>query len=238
MTQLQATYDEHSGATEALAILAHELRNPMVAIQFAARALRDGELDATRVEQVRVAIERQVQRVYRITSDLLDVTHISTGNFALRKERVDLSTVVLGAVDSCRPTIEAGGYTLTVHLPRQTLHVEADPVWLAQVVVNLLENSAKYSEHGGEIAISVERGPGEASIRVSDQGMGIAADAMPHLFELFVRGGCARSSARAGMGIGLNVVKRIMQMHAGTVEAYSEGPGCGSDFTVRIPCRY
>lgn len=237
MTQRPACNDD-SGAIEALAIIAHELRNPLVAIQFAARALKGDDLDATRIEQVRAAIDRQLQRVFRITSDLLDVTRISTGNFALRKERVDLATVVLGAVDSCRPTLEAGGYALIVQLPTQTLHVDADPVWLAQVVVNLLDNSAKYSERGGEIAISVERGPDEATIRVRDQGIGIPADAMPHLFELFVRGGCARSNARGGMGIGLNVVKRIVQMHEGSVEAHSEGPGCGSDFTVRMPCRH
>jgi signal transduction histidine kinase len=190
-----------------------------------------------RIEQVRTAIDRQVQRVFRITSDLLDVTRISTGHFALRNERVDLVAVVLGAVDSCRAAIELGGHTVTVQLPVQHLYLEGDPVWLTQVVVNLLDNSAKYSERGGEIVIAVERGPDEAAIRVSDRGIGIAAHAMPYLFDLFVRGSDAQSEVRSGMGIGLNLVKRIMQMHAGTVEAHSEGPGCGSDFIVRMPCR-
>jgi signal transduction histidine kinase len=235
MTQLHAR-DDDSGAIEVLAIVAHELRNPLAAIQFAARALKAKDLDATRIDEVRTLIDRQVQRIFRITNDLLDVTRIATGNIALRKERVDLASVVLGAMDSCRPTIDAGGHTVIVQLPPQTVYVEADPVWLAQVVVNLLDNSAKYSDDGSQIVISVDCSPSEATIRVCDQGIGIPADAMPHLFELFVRGGCAQSQARGGMGIGLNVVKRIVQLHEGTVEAYSEGLGCGSAFTVRVPC--
>jgi signal transduction histidine kinase len=235
MTPLHARND-YTGAIEVLAIIAHELRNPLAAIQFAARSLKADDLDATRIEQVRTLIDRQVQQVFRITNDLLDVTRVSTGNFALRKERVDLATVVLNAMDSCRATIDAGGQTAILQLPSSTVYVEVDPALLAQVVVNLLDNSVKYSERGGEIVISVDRGPSEATIRVCDHGIGIPEDAMPHLFELFVRGDCAQSKARGGMGIGLNVVKRIVQLHEGTVEVYSAGPGCGSAFTVRVPC--
>ncbi|HEY6642691.1 HAMP domain-containing sensor histidine kinase [Povalibacter sp.] len=220
---------------EVLATLAHELRNPLAAIQCAVRALEAPNLTGATFEQARVLIDTQLMRIVRITDDLMSVARVATGKMVVRKEIIELASIVEAAVDSCRPAIDASRHTLLVQLPARAVSLEADPVRLAQVLVNLLDNSAKYSVRNGKIRLSVESSAGEAIIRVSDDGIGIAPEILPNVFDLFVQADASREHSRGGLGIGLSLVKRIVELHGGTVEACSEGPGCGSTFTVRIP---
>jgi signal transduction histidine kinase len=224
------------GRIELLAILAHELRSPLAAIALAVGAQAT---DLSAVEQARTLIERQLGQIARLTDDLLDVARIGTGKLALRKQRIDLASVIRMAIESLRPVIDAGIYTLIVQVPSCAVYVEADPMRLAQVLINLIDNSAKYSERHGRIMVSVERDANEAVIRVRDKGIGIPADALPHVFDLFVQGEHSMEGSRGGLGVGLNLVKRIVGLHSGTVEAHSDGPGTGSEFIVRVPaaCR-
>jgi signal transduction histidine kinase len=223
------------GRIELLAIFAHELRNPLAAIELAVGVLGEQATDLSAVDQARALIKRQLRQIARLTDDLLDVARIGTGKLALRKQRIDLASVIQMAIESLRPVIDAGIYTLIVQVPSCAVYVEADPMRLAQVLINLIDNSAKYSERHGRIMVSVERDANEAVIRVRDKGIGIPADALPYVFDLFVQGEHSIEASRGGLGVGLNLVKRIVGLHSGTVEAHSDGPGAGSEFIVRVP---
>jgi PAS domain S-box-containing protein len=235
-TQLyQALREADRRKDEFLATLAHELRNPLAPIRNSLQILKMPRLDAATIERSRDMMERQVHHLVRLVDDLLDVSRVMRGKIELRKERVELSTVIARAVETVQPLIEAQGHELTVHLPPESLSLDADPVRLAQVVGNLLTNAAKYTEANGRIRLTAQREDGEAVLRVRDSGIGIAPDMLPHIFELFVQVDHAATRSQGGLGIGLTLVKNLVEMHHGAVEAHSEGLGEGCEFVVRLP---
>ncbi len=235
-TQLyQALRETDRRKDEFLATLAHELRNPLAPIRNALQILNMPRVDAETVQRSREMMERQVHHLVRLVDDLLDVSRVMRGKIELRRERVELASVVARAVETVQPLVDAQGHQLSVRLPPESLAVEVDPVRLAQVVGNLLTNAAKYSEANGHIRLTAERDGGVAVLRVGDTGIGIAKDMLPRIFELFVQVDHASTKAQGGLGIGLTLVKNLVEMHNGTVEARSEGLGKGSEFVVRLP---
>jgi PAS domain S-box-containing protein len=220
---------------EFLATLAHELRNPLAPIRNGLQLMKlVGGQEAT-FEEARSMMERQVTQMVRLVDDLMDVSRISQGKLELKKERVQLAAVVKSAVETSQPLIEQLGHELTVMLPDQPVVVDADLTRLAQVFLNLLNNAAKYSDRGGHIMLAVERQGSEVLVSVRDTGIGIPADQMPHIFEMFTQVERSLEKSQGGLGIGLSLVKRLVEMHGGRVEAKSEGLGKGSEFVVRLP---
>src|SRR5207249_2370887 len=171
----------------------------------------------------------------RLVDDLLDVSRITTGKLQLRKERIDLADLLATAIETARPLVERSAHELTVTMPPQPLHVLADATRLAQVFANLLNNAAKYTEKAGHIWLTAERRGGEALVSVRDTGVGIAAEHLSHIFGLFSQVGTALERSQGGLGIGLSLVKGLVELHGGTVEARSGGPGKGTEFTVHLP---
>ncbi|HEX4963291.1 MAG TPA: ATP-binding protein [Thermoanaerobaculia bacterium] len=220
---------------EFLATLAHELRNPLAPIRNGLQILQLGRGNPERVERARSMMERQVQQMVRLIDELLDLSRISRGKIALRRERVDLATVVASAVETSRPLIDQAGHELTVGLPAEPVFVDADVTRLAQVFANLLNNAAKYTERGGHIGFTVEPTGAEVTVTVKDDGIGIPADMLPRVFEMFAQVDRSLERAQGGLGIGLSIVKRLTEMHGGTVEAKSAGRGRGSELVVRLP---
>jgi signal transduction histidine kinase/ActR/RegA family two-component response regulator len=218
-----------------LAILAHELRNPLAPIQNGLQLLRlDGESSETRAEACTM-MERQVRQLVRLVDDLMDVSRITSNKLLLRKERVELAAVVLGAVESARPLIESLGHELIVTLPEQPVYLEADLTRLGQVFLNLLQNAAKYTERGGRIALTATCQRNHVVVTVSDTGIGIPPDMLPRVFDFFTQVERTIERSQGGLGIGLGLVRGLVEMHGGTIEAKSEGLGCGSEFVVRLP---
>ena len=221
---------------EFLATLAHELRNPLAPIRNSLQILRLGRGNHQAEEQARSVIERQVQQMVRLIDDLLDLSRISRGKIELRRERIDLAAAVQSAVETSRPLIEQSGHALTLSLPAEPVFVDADVTRLAQVFANLLNNAAKYTQRGGgDIRLSVEPLGQEVAVRVKDNGVGIPASMLPQVFEMFTQVDRSLERTQGGLGIGLSIVKRLVEMHGGTVEAHSEGSGRGSEFVVRLP---
>jgi PAS domain S-box-containing protein len=220
---------------EFLAMLAHELRNPLAPIRNAVQILRLVGPAAPSVQQARDMIDRQVVHLVRLVDDLLDVSRITRGKIALQKKAVDVATVIASAVESSRPLIDARGHNLTLSLSAEPLPVLADPTRLSQVIMNLLNNSAKYTPEGGHIALGTQAEDGQAVIRVKDDGVGIAPDLLPKVFDLFIQAERSLDRSQGGLGIGLTLVRSLVQMHGGTVEAHSAGLGKGSEFVVRLP---
>jgi signal transduction histidine kinase/CheY-like chemotaxis protein len=218
-----------------LATLAHELRNPLAPLRNALELLRRADHNATLIEQARRMMERQVAQMVRLVDDLLDISRITRGKLELRKERVELADVLNTAIETARPLIEASAHELTVALPPQPVPVRADPIRLAQVFANLLNNAAKYTEKAGHIWLTAERRNGEAVVSVRDTGIGIAAEHLPHIFGLFSQVGTALERSQGGLGIGLSLAKGLVELHGGTIEAQSGGSGMGSEFTVQLP---
>jgi PAS domain S-box-containing protein len=220
---------------EFLATLAHELRNPLAPIRNAAQVLRQRDLDDPHLRSARDVIDRQVQQMVRLIDDLLDISRITRGKLHLRKARVELAAVVHSAVEASRPLIDAQGHDLTVKLPQDPIHLDADPIRLAQVLSNLLNNAAKYTEKGGHIWLTAELQGAEQVISVRDTGIGIAADHLPRLFEMFSQIAPALERSQGGLGIGLALVRGLVELHGGSVDSRSAGLGKGSEFTVRLP---
>ena len=220
---------------EFLAMLAHELRNPLGPILNAFEVLRIGGLDAAEVATVRQVAERQARHLARLVDDLLDVSRITTSKIQLRREPVDLAEVIARVVEAVRPTIEAMRHRLTVEVEARPLPMVGDPTRLDQVMINLLNNAAKYTEPGGSIALHVARDDRRARIRVVDTGIGIPAEMLPRIFDLFTQVDHALDRSQGGLGIGLTLVRRLVELHGGTVAVRSEGPGRGSEFVVELP---
>jgi CheY-like chemotaxis protein len=221
---------------EFLATLAHELRNPLAPIRNALEIMRvDGHQSSAVEQAARLMIERQLEQMVRLIDDLLDVSRITRGRLELRKQRVELADVVRSAVDTSRPLIEGSRHDLTVELRREPIYLDADPIRLAQVLSNLLNNAARYTEAGGRIWLTARLRNGDVEITVRDTGVGIPADALPRIFDMFEQVDESLERSQTGLGIGLTLVKRIVEMHGGDVEARSEGPGRGAQFTVRLP---
>ena len=220
---------------EFLATLAHELRNPLAPIRNALQIMRLTGDEKAAVEQARIMMERQLGQMIRLIDDLLDVSRITRGKLDLRKERVELAAIIKNAVDTALPHIEAAGHELDVNVPAQPLYLDADPVRLAQVLSNLLNNAAKYTERGGRISLAAERRDREAVVTVRDTGVGIPSEALSSIFEMFTQIDHSLERAHGGLGIGLTLVKRLVEMHGGSVEAHSAGVGKGAEFVVRLP---
>ena len=231
--RLEAMQENEQHMNEFLAMLAHELRNPLAAIVNALGLMRAQapEQDA----DMRGVIDRQAMHLTRIVDDLLDVSRITRGKIALRKEIVDLNGVVAGALASCRPLIEARRHAVDLDLPADAVLVDADPTRVSQIVLNLVSNAAKYTPEGGRIGIVIVREADAAVLRVRDTGIGIAPELLPRVFDLFVQGHRSLDRVEGGLGIGLTVVKRLVALHGGTVEAASGGPDRGSEFCIRLP---
>ncbi len=227
---------------EFLATLAHELRNPLAAIGNAVRIMRLSGDDPVEARETRDMLERQLGQLIRIVDDLLDVSRIVEGKIDLRKERVTLEAVVKTAVETSRSFIEASGHELTLTLPPEPVVLDADPVRLAQVLSNLLNNAAKFTEAGGRIWLTAETSSGgqesseQVVIRVRDTGIGIPAVLLPRIFAMFTQADRSLERSRGGLGLGLTLARSLVQMHGGTIEAHSAGPGQGSELVVRLPC--
>ena len=223
---------------EFLAILAHELRNPLAPIRNAIQLLRLRGTDAKTVELSSEMMERQFGLLVRLVDDLMEVSRISRGKVALRRQSIDLGVVVRSAVEASRPLFDSAGHVFETSLPSTPIVIEADPVRLAQVLANLLNNAAKYTRPGGRIWLSVRREGDEAVLSVRDTGIGIPPGMLSRIFDMFTQvesSNGASGAYRGGLGIGLTLVKQLVEMHGGTVRAASEGPDRGSEFVVRLP---
>jgi signal transduction histidine kinase len=220
---------------EFLAILAHELRNPLAPIRNSLHIQRLTSHNDPATERLVEMMERQVNHMVRLVDDLLEISRISRGRIELRKESVGVATVVEGAVETSRPLIETRHQQLVVEVPPEPLILEGDPVRLAQVFANLLNNAAKYTDIGGQIWLTVRREGQAVAISVRDSGVGIPAEMLPRVFELFTQVDRSAGRAQGGLGIGLTLVKNLVEMHGGSVAVQSEGCGKGSEFVVRLP---
>jgi len=220
---------------EFLAMLAHELRNPLAPMCNALELLQRRSGDTGVVEHARDLMERQVRHMVRLIDDLLDVSRITSGKVTLRKELVDLDSIVASAVETTRPLFESRRHVLAVSLPPEGVWLEADPTRLAEVVANLLDNAAKYMGEGGRVWLTAQRRGDELVLEVRDTGRGMSADVLAHAFDLFTQGERTLDRAESGLGIGLTVVRSLVELHGGQVRAESEGPGRGSVFTVTLP---
>jgi PAS domain S-box-containing protein len=220
---------------EFLATLAHELRNPLAPLRNGLQIMRLAGNDRAAVEQARAMMERQLEQFARLVDELLDLSRISRGKIELHKERIELATVLDNALETCDPLIKQSGHELTVTLPDEPVYVDADKTRLAQALCNLLTNAAKYSERGGRIWLTAERQGGEVVVSVKDTGVGIPPHMLPRVFEMFTQVDRSLEKAQGGLGIGLAIVKRLVEMHGGSVEARSEGPDMGSEFILRLP---
>jgi signal transduction histidine kinase/DNA-binding response OmpR family regulator len=216
---------------EFLAMLAHELRNPLAPIRTGLDLLAMSGADA----EVIAPMRRQVEHLVRLVDDLLDVSRITRGVIDLQTRVVDLKKVVAGAVETSRPLIEARSHQLNVLVANDPLCVAGDPIRLTQVVTNLLNNAAKYTPDGGQISVTAERENSEIVLRVCDTGAGISREMLPNVFDLFVQADRSLDRAQGGLGIGLTLVRRIVEMHRGSVDVFSDGLGMGSEFVVRLP---
>jgi signal transduction histidine kinase/ActR/RegA family two-component response regulator len=217
---------------EFLATLAHELRNPLAPIRNALTLLRQDGSDPALACDV---MERQVGHMVRLVDDLLEVSRLTRGTIELRRETVDLAGVISTAVETSRPLIDAAGHELELSLPGECVLLDADPMRLAQVFSNLLNNAAKYTDRGGRISVSVQCRDDAASVTVADNGVGIPAWALDGIFDMFSQADARDSRAQTGLGIGLTIVRSLVEMHGGRVGAESEGPGRGSRFVVTLP---
>jgi CheY-like chemotaxis protein len=220
---------------EFLAMLAHELRNPLAPVRNAAQMLRSSHADAAKLEWAANVIDRQSRHLVRLVDDLLDVARITQGKITLTFEAVDVATVVSMAEEMTRQLVESRKHALTVRLPATPLAVYGDCARIAQILGNLLNNAAKYSEPGSAISLEVEESGSEVVFRVRDSGIGIPADILGSIFDLFIQADRSLDRSQGGLGIGLTIVRNLVHMQGGTVQASSAGPGKGSEFVVRLP---
>ncbi|MBM4202366.1 MAG: PAS domain S-box protein, partial [Gammaproteobacteria bacterium] len=218
-----------------LAMLSHELRNPLAPILSAASVLQAMVSPEPPIQAARDIITRQVAHIRQLVDDLLDMSRITRGQIALKRDTVSIADIVEHAVEACAPMLTARRHRFSVRLPDEAVRLEADLVRLVQVATNLLRNACDYTEAGGEIRLTVETERGYVLLRVSDSGIGIAPDLLPQIFDLFTQGPRSLARSTGGLGIGLSVAKQLVEMHGGTIVAHSAGPGTGSEFTVRLP---
>jgi signal transduction histidine kinase/ActR/RegA family two-component response regulator len=219
---------------EFLAILAHELRNPLAPVSNALQLMRYSE-GRGNMDRLLEMAERQVRQMVRLVDDLMEITRIKRGKIDLQRAPSTLAEILATAVESCQPGLDAAGHRLVLRLPDDSLMLDADKVRLTQVFVNLLNNAIKYTPGRGEIALSAWRDGEEALVAVRDNGQGIPADQLPRIFEMFAQPHGADGRSESGLGIGLTMVRSLLEMHGGTVDARSDGAGKGSEFVVRLP---
>jgi signal transduction histidine kinase len=220
---------------EFLATLAHELRNPLAPIRNSLHILRMSGGGGPAVDRVHEMMERQVNHMIRLVDDLMEVSRITRGKIELRKERIELAAILRSAVETSRPLIEAARHELAISLPAEPVMLDADPVRLSQVVANLLNNAAKYTEEGGQIRLTARREGEEVAVSVKDTGLGIPANMLPRIFDMFAQVDRTLNRSQGGLGIGLTLARTLVEMHGGRIEAHSEGVRQGSEFTLRLP---
>jgi PAS domain S-box-containing protein len=220
---------------EFLALLGHELRNPLAPISNALHVMKLPQADDAMRHHAREVLERQVENMVRLVDDLLDVSRIMRGKVELRREPVELANIVARAVETVQPVIDAEGHRLEMSLSPEPLWVYGDLLRLSQVVANLLNNAAKYTDKGGTITLTTAREGGQAVVRVRDTGIGLTPDLLPRIFDMFFQAARRTKEAQGGLGIGLSLVRGLVESHGGSVEAHSAGPGMGSEFVVRLP---
>jgi signal transduction histidine kinase len=240
-TELRSKIDELADVDrrkdEFLAMLGHELRNPLAPVTTALQIMRIHETEPSRVARSREIVERQIEHMTRLIDDLLDVSRITRGKIELREQPLLLSAVIERAVESARPLIDERGHRIALDLPSEPVTFLADPARLSQVFANLLNNAAKYTDVGGRIWLRARIEGNELVVGVKDDGPGLTKELRKHAFDLFMQGPQTRARARGGLGIGLTLVRRLVELHGGTVEALSEGPGKGTEFVVHLPLR-
>jgi signal transduction histidine kinase len=222
---------------EFLAMLGHELRNPLAPVTTALQIMRIHESEPSRVARSREIVERQIEHMTRLIDDLLDVSRITRGKIELREQPLLLTSVIERAIESARPLIDERGHRIALDLPTEPVTFFADPARLGQVFANLLNNAAKYTDVGGRISLRARVEGNELVVGVKDDGPGLTKELRKHAFDLFMQGPQTRARARGGLGIGLTLVRRLVELHGGTVDALSEGPGKGTEFVVRLPLR-
>ena len=220
---------------EFLATLAHELRNPLAPIANSLELMKCANGDGVLIAQARLTIERQISQLIRLVDDLMDVSRITRNKVHLQRKHLDLASTIAQAVEICRPLCQARRHTLRLRLPETSIVVHADPVRLTQVFGNVLNNACKYTDQGGEIVLTAELREGQAVVHIRDSGIGIAAAMLPKVFDLFTQAEGSLARSDGGLGIGLSLVKRLVEMHGGTVTAHSAGLGHGSEFTITLP---
>jgi signal transduction histidine kinase len=232
---LQAMADANQRKDEFLATLAHELRNPLAPIRNSVHVLQAKGSPDPEVQHLHAILERQVGYMVRLVDDLLEISRITRGKIELRQQPTDLDSILQNAIETSQPLIEQRGQRLRLWIAPEVLPVFGDPVRLAQVFSNLLNNAAKYSHERGEIWLIAERSADEVAVTVRDSGVGIDPDELPRVFEIFTQAETSRGRSQGGLGIGLAIVQTLVRMHGGPVEARSAGLGRGSEFTVRLP---
>jgi signal transduction histidine kinase/ActR/RegA family two-component response regulator len=220
---------------EFLAMLAHELRNPLAPILNSVEVMRAFPADGDKLEWARDVIDRQLHQLVRLVDDLLDVSRITRGKIHLKMERVDVRSVISAAVETSRPLIEYYRHEFSISQPSTPVWVNADVARLAQTISNLLNNSAKFTEEGGRISLEAEAQGSHIVFRIRDTGIGIPHDMLTSIFELFTQAHQTLDRTQGGLGIGLTLVRQLVELHGGSVQAYSAGPGKGSEFSVRLP---
>ena len=231
----QALKESDRRKDEFLATLAHELRNPLAPISNSLQILERSGDDPEQRKRAQAAIDRQLKHVVRLVDDLLDISRITRDKLELRKKRIELAPILKEAMESCCPAPEREHLQFVCTLPEEAVFLDADPVRLTQILNNLLNNACKYTPPGGRIGVAVERVDGEVAISVRDNGIGMPADKLQTVFEMFAQFHGGNERTTGGLGIGLTLVKRLVELHGGRIEARSEGPGRGSEFVVRLP---
>jgi signal transduction histidine kinase/CheY-like chemotaxis protein len=233
--QQQTLQEADRRKDEFLAMLAHELRNPLAAMRYSLEILRIGDSEPAILERARGALDRQLVQMVRLIDDLLDVSRISSGKIELRRELLDLGQALRNAIETSTAQLEGAGHELTILLPAHPVLVDGDQTRLVQVFGNLLANAAKYTPPRGHVALALEHEGERARVTVRDDGVGIPASMLPGVFEMFTQVDGSRQRSQGGLGIGLGIAKRLVEMHGGTIEAQSDGPGRGTTFVVHLP---
>ena len=218
-----------------LATLAHELRGPLAPLRNMLEIMQRAKDDGHLFQQARDTMERQLRQLVRLVDDLIDVGRITRDKIELRKERIELASVIQQSVEACRPLAECANLQVSATLPPEPIYLYVDPVRLAQVFSNILNNACKYTEPGGRISLVAERQGSDVAVTVKDTGLGIPPDKLDSVFEMFTQIDRTLECSQGGLGIGLTLAKRLVEMHDGTISAHSEGPGAGSEFVVRLP---
>ena len=231
----QALRDNDRRKDEFLATLAHELRNPLAPIFNVLHLMQLKYAGDAHLQRMHGVIDRQVRHLSRLVDDLLDVSRITTGRIVLQRQRVDLRTILANAVEAAQPLIDASQHAFSMSVPSEPAYLEGDPTRLAQVFLNLLANSAKYTPKHGTIELIAEVQAGQVVVRVRDNGVGLAPEMIPEMFKMFVQGHRVGDRAQGGLGIGLSLSKQLLDLHGGTIEARSDGLGYGSEFIVCLP---
>ena len=231
----EALKEADRSKNEFLATLAHELRNPLAPIRAAVKILQIKSKPTPESQLALEVIDRQTRQMTRLIDDLLDIARITSNKLELRKEPIELTDVLNAAVETSQPLIDQRGQKLIVKVPAESIQIDGDLVRLAQAISNLLNNAAKYTARGGRIRLTAARKGNEGVVKVRDTGMGISSEILPRIFEMFTQSERAANGSPGGLGVGLTLVKRLVEMHGGTITVHSGGPGKGSEFVVRVP---